>query len=108
MIESGIAPAGHLTRSDVDQLLQNAALRDAGPAAAKLDVDFGLDHLLGADPGEIEVEDLLAQVVPLDVADQDRLGLAAQVELGQVAGRLDHAPDIIASQGDRHHACLWP
>ena len=60
------------------------------------------------DSGEIQVEDFLAQVVPLDVADQDGLRRAAQVEVGEVAGRLDHPPDVVAGEGDRHHGLLVP
>ena len=77
-----------------------------GCLAADFDVHLSLDLLLGADAGEVEVKDLLAEIVPLDVADQDRLGLATQVEFGQVAGRLDHVPDVIVGQRDRHHVLL--
>ena len=108
LIESGIAPARHLMLSAVDQVLENPAGRDAGGLAAHLERHLGLDDLLGADPGEVEVEDLLAEVVPLHVADQHGLGRAAQVELGQVAGRLDHPPDVVAAQRDRHDRLLVP
>ena len=54
------------------------------------------------------MKDLFTQIVPLDVADQDRLGLVTQVQLGQMAGRLDHLPDIIVGQSDRHHLLLVP
>ena len=77
-IESGIAPARQVTLTAVDQLLEHAPLGDAGGRAPDVEPDLGLDRLLGADPGEVEVDDLLAQVVPLHVAHQDRLGRPAR------------------------------
>jgi len=42
----------------VDELLENSSLGDASRLAAELDVHVGLDLLLGADAGEVEVQDL--------------------------------------------------
>ena len=77
-IESGIALARQVTVDGVHQLVEDAPLADAGRVAAELEPDLGLDRLVGADAGEVEVDDLLAQVVPLHVADEDRLGRLAQ------------------------------
>src|SRR5208337_748170 len=105
---AGDRARGALDPQRVDELLENSSLGDASRLAAEFDVHVGLDLLLGADAGEVEVKDLFTQIVPLDVADQDRLGLATQVQLGQMAGRLDHLPDIIVGQSDRHHLLLVP
>ena len=71
----------------VHQMLENAAVRDAGRLTAQFDRDFGLDDFLGTHPAEIEVENLFAEVIPLHVADQNRLGRAADIEVGEMAGR---------------------
>ncbi len=66
-------------------MLQNTAGRNSGGMAAQLERDFGIDHLLGAYPGKVEMQNLLAEVIPLHVADQHRLGLTPQVKIGKMA-----------------------
>ena len=92
----------------MDQVFEDPAGRDARRHAAHLERDLGFDHFLGAHPGEIEVEDLLAEVIPLHVADQDSLGGTTHVQVGQAAWRLDHPPDVVPGQGDRHDRLLMP
>ena len=93
-------------RQAVDEVLEDAAGRDSGRRAPQLERNLGLDHLLGADPTEVEVQDLLAEVIPLHVADQDGLGRAADVEVGEMTGCLDHAPDVVPPQGDGNDRLL--
>jgi len=72
-----------------------------GDTAADFDPYLGVDRLLGADSGEIEVEDFLAEVVPLDVADEDGLAGRADLELGQVGRPFDDRQDVVAGERDR-------
>ena len=90
----------------VNEMLENATGGDTGRLAAQLDRDLGLDDLLGADATEIEVENLLAEVIPLHVADQNGLGRAADVEVGEMPGCLDHPPDVVPTQADGHDSLL--
>ena len=108
LIESGMAPARHVILRLWTRCSRMPPAAMPAAMAAQLERDLGLDHFLGADPSEVEVEDLLAEVVPLHVADQDRLGRAAHVELGEVSGRLDHPPDVVPCQRDRHDRLLVP
>ena len=103
-----MAPAVHLIRRLWTRCSRIPPSAIPAALAPELDAHLGLDDLLGADPGEVEVEDLLAEVVPLHVADQHGLGRAAQVELGQVAWRLiirqtSSWPSVIGTT-----ACLCP
>ena len=80
----------------------------ASPAGSALDLerDLGIDHFLGADAGEVEVKHLFAEMIPLDVANQHRLGRSVDVQIGEVAGRLEHPPDVIASERDGNDRLL--
>ena len=108
LIDSGIAPAWHVIRKLWTRCSRIPPA--ARPAGVPLDLerDFGLDHFLGADPGEVEVEHLFAEVVPLHVANQDGLGRSVHVQIGEVPGRLDHPPDVIARERDGNDGLLVP
>ena len=103
-----MAPARHLIRRAADQMLENSARGQPGGVPRISNVHLGIDDFLGADPGEVEVEDLLAKMVPLHVADQHGLGRAVHVQIGKVAGSFEHPPDIIARKRHGHDRLLMP
>ncbi len=81
---------------------------DAGRRAAQFEIDLGLDRLIRAHAGEVEMDDFLAEVIPLNIADDHRLGRPIHAQLGEV-GRL-----LIISQTDARASeigkgsCLCP
>ena len=107
---SGIASARQVTSIEVDQLLEDAAFGGPGGGPPEVDPDLGLDRLAGGDPGEVEVDDLLAQVVPLDLADQD--GLRAPPPSISSSARwvcfliIPQTDSLVIEIGVG--ACLWP
>ena len=72
-IDSGMLTMQALDRQAVDRLDQDAAGGDAGCGAAELDLDVERDRLVGGDAIEIDVEDIVPERVPLDVAEQGLL-----------------------------------
>ncbi len=82
--------------------LEDTAGGNAGRVTAELEWDFGLDDFLGADAREVEVEDFLAEVVPLGVADQDRFDGAPDIEIGEVSRRFNQALGVAVRERDRH------
>src|SRR5262245_50285844 len=92
----------------VDKMFEYAARRDASRHAACLQRNLGLDDFLGTDACEIQVQDLLAEMVPLDVANQHGFGGATDVEICEAPWCLDQPPDIVARHRDRHNGLLMP
>src|SRR5439155_20328910 len=73
----------------VDRLIQQTAGGHAGSGTAQLDADLDLDALVGGDAGEIDVQDVEAQVVPLHVADQGLFGLAVGLQINDAGAVAD-------------------
>src|SRR5262249_47654981 len=65
----------------VDGLVQDAAGRDARGDAPDLDRHGDVDALVGRHAGEVDVQHLLAQVVPLDLADEGLLNGPVRVQV---------------------------
>ena len=88
----------------VQRLVEHAAAGDAGGDAAQFDRHGDDDALVGRDAAEIDVQHVLAEVVPLHFLDDAASGAAVGLEIDDAGAVADGLDEVVVRQGERRRS----